>query len=173
MKALVFQVALKSDIVLPASSNTEGKVDTLDFIAGSNFLGMVAKNYDKFASSFDVFHSGKVRFGDGHILKYGKTQTYKIPYSCVYKKSDIEAKKIYNYHKLEEKDFEPEDKGGLGQLKQLRNGYITEELDEVFVNYTYSQKSARDKEKRTSKEGQMYRYTALKKRECLAVCSES
>jgi len=44
MKALVFQVELKSDIVLPATSNTEGKIDQLDFIAGSNFLGMAAQN---------------------------------------------------------------------------------------------------------------------------------
>jgi hypothetical protein len=39
MRELVFQVEFKSDIVLPASSNTEGKIDQLDFIAGSNFLG--------------------------------------------------------------------------------------------------------------------------------------
>lgn len=161
MRELVFQVEFKSDIVLPASSNTEGKINTLDFIAGSNFLGMVAKNYDKFASSFDVFHSGKVRFGDGHILKDGKIPTYKIPYSFVHKK--LETEPIYNHHKLEDKDFEPEDKGGLGQLKQLRNGYITKDLDEVFVNYTYSQKSAYDKTNRRSLDSNMYGYKAIKK----------
>ena len=156
MRELVFQVEFKSDIVLPASSNTEGKIDQLDFIAGSNFLGMVAKNYDKFSDSFATFHSGKVRFGDGHVLKYGKTQTYKIPYSFVHKKLEIEP--IFNHHALDKEDFER-----LGQLKQLRNGYITKELELVFVDYTYSQKSAYNKTKRTSEDGKMYGYKAIKK----------
>jgi hypothetical protein len=156
MKALVFQVALKSDIVLPASSNTEGKVDTLDFIAGSNFLGMVAKNYDKFASSFDVFHSGKVRFGDGHILKDDKIPTYKIPYSYVHPKLNNET--LYNHHQLKKEDFDT-----LGQLKQLREGYMTVDQKPISIDTVYSQKSAYDKNTRTSKEGKMYGYTALKK----------
>jgi len=155
MKALVFQVALKSDIVLPASSNTEGKIDQLDFIAGSNFLGMVAQKYKDFQNSFDIFHSGKVRFGDAHIL-CGDQPTYKIPYSYVHPKLNNET--LYNHHQLEKEDFNT-----LGQLKQLREGYITKDLEQVLLDYTYSQKSARDKEKRTSKEGQMYGYTALKK----------
>ncbi|MGE3614033.1 MAG: hypothetical protein AB7G20_11230, partial [Sulfurimonas sp.] len=128
MKELVFQVKFISDIVLPASSNTEGKIDQLDFIAGSNFLGMVAKNYSKFANSFDVFHSGKVRFGDGHILKDAKTQTYKIPYSYFHKK--LETTPVFNHHFLDDKDFED-----LGQLKQLREGFITKEKEQAFVDY--------------------------------------
>lgn len=160
MKELVFQVELKSDIVLPASSNTQGKIDTLDFIAGSNFLGMVAQKYTQFQNSFDVFHSGKVRFGDGHILKEDEI-TYKIPYSYFHKKLDDAI--IYNHHKLEDTDFEPEDEGGLGQLKQLREGYITVDKKYFSIETVYSQKSAYDTTKRTSEEGQMYGYTALKK----------
>jgi hypothetical protein len=152
MKELVFQVELKSDIVLPASSNTEGKINQLDFIAGSNFLGMVAKNYDKFASSFDVFHTGKVRFGDGHILKDGK-MTYKMPLSIFKEKTDENILVNQLHTSLDT----------LKQAQQLRNGYITKDLEQVLLDYTYSQKSARDKEKRTSKEGKMYGYTALKK----------
>lgn len=156
MKELVFQVKFISDIVLPASSNTEGKIDQLDFIAGSNFLGMVAKNYSKFANSFDVFHSGKVRFGDGHILKDAKTQTYKIPYSYFHKK--LETTPVFNHHFLDDKDFED-----LGQLKQLREGFITKEKEQAFVDYTYSQKSAYDKKNRRSLDSNMYGYKAIKK----------
>jgi len=152
MKELVFQVEFKSDIVLPASSNTEGKIDQLDFIAGSNFLGMVAQKYKDFQNSFDVFHSGKVRFGDGHILKDGKI-TYKMPLSIFKEKTD-ENKLVNQLHTSLDT---------LKQAQQLRNGYITNDLDEVFVNYTYSQKSAYDKNTRTSKEGQMYGYKAIKK----------
>lgn len=156
MKELVFQVKFISDIVLPASSNTEGKIDQLDFIAGSNFLGMVAKNYDKFVNSFDIFHGGKVRFGDGHILKDAKTQTYKIPYSYFHKK--LETTPVFNHHFLDDKDFED-----LGQLKQLREGFITKDKEQVFVDYTYSQKSAYDKKNRRSLDNNMYGYKAIKK----------
>lgn len=155
MRELVFQVEFKGNIVLPATSNTEGKIDQLDFIAGSNFLGMVAKNYDNFSDNFSVFHSGKVRFGDGHILKDGKI-TYKIPYSYFHKK--LETEPVFNHHTLEKEDFDR-----LGQLKQLRNGYITKELEQVFVDYTYSQKSAYDKTNRRSLDSSMYGYKAIKK----------
>ena len=72
MNRLVFQVEFLSDIVLQATSNTQGNIEQLDFIAGSNFLGIVAQNYDKFEDSFKIFHSGEVKFGDGHILKNNK-----------------------------------------------------------------------------------------------------
>jgi len=155
MKELVFQVELKSDIVLPASSNTEGKIDQLDFIAGSNFLGMVAKEYPTFqtrGTNFDIFHSGKVRFGDGHILKDGKI-TYKMPLSIFKEKTD--ENKLVNQI--------TSDLNTLTQAQQLRNGYITKDLDEVFVNYTYSQKSAYDKTNRRSLDSNMYGYKAIKK----------
>jgi hypothetical protein len=158
MRELIFQVEFKSDIVLPASSNTEGKIDQLDFIAGSNFLGMVANKYDTFqaiGTNFDIFHGGKVQFGDGHILKDGKL-TYKIPYSFVHKK--LETEPIYNHHLLEKKDFEE-----LGQLKQLRNGYITNDKEQVFIEYSYSQKSAYDKKNRRSLDANMYGYKAINK----------
>jgi hypothetical protein len=101
-----------------------------------------------------------VRFGDGHILKEDEI-TYKIPYSYFHKKLDDAI--IYNHHKLEDTDFEPEDKGGLGQLKQLREGYMTVDKKYLSIETVYSQKSAYDTTKRTSEEGQMYGYTALKK----------
>ncbi len=152
MKELVFQVTFLSDIVLPASSNTEGRIDQHDFIAGSNFLGMVATQYAQFQNSFDVFHSGKVRFGDATILHDGNP-TYKMPLSIFKEKTD--ENKIINQitTSLDE----------LKQAQQLRNGYITKECKLVHPDYSYSQKSAYDKEKRTSKEGQMYGYKSLKK----------
>lgn len=52
---------------------------------------------------------------------------------------------------MKDEDFEPENNGGLGQLKQLRSGYITKRKRTSFIEYTYSQKSAYDKEKRKAK----------------------
>ena len=80
MNELVFQVEFLSDIVLPASSNTEGSIESLDFIPGSKFLGMAARAYNSFSDSFTVFHSGKVCFGDAVLIHDGKL-TYKMPLS--------------------------------------------------------------------------------------------
>jgi len=155
MKELIYQVEFKSDIVLPATSNTEGNIQNLDFIAGSNFLGMVAREYGKFENSFDIFHSGRVRFGDATILK-GNQPTYKMPLSYFHEKGKEET--LFNHHFLTDEDFKKFD-----QLKQKRNGYITKDLEVVEIDYNYSQKSAYDKTKRTSKEGSMFGYSAMKK----------
>jgi hypothetical protein len=151
MNELTFQVKFLSDIVLPASSNTEGNIENLDFIPGSNFLGMVAKSYSDFNDSFKVFHSGEVRFGDATLLHEGKA-TYKMPLSFFHEK--LNKNEMVNHHLIE--DFTK-----FKQLKQKRKGYITQELEEVSFNYNYAQKSAYDKEKRRSKDSTMYGYTAI------------
>ena len=153
MRELIYQVKFLSDIVLPATSNTEGNIQNLDFIAGSNFLGMVAREYDNFEDSFQVFHSGDVRFGDATLLHNDKP-TYKIPLSYFFEKSKED--KLYNHHLIT--DFKEFD-----QLKQKRDGYITKDLEVVYIDYNYSQKSAYDKKKRTSLEGSMFGYLAMKK----------
>jgi len=153
MRELIFQVEFKSDIVLPSTSNTEGNIQNLDFIAGSNFLGMVAREYSKFKDSFDVFHSGKVKFGDATLLHNDK-QTYKMPLSYFFDKGKEET--LYNHHLIT--DFKIFD-----QLKQKRNGYITENKEIMYIDYNYSQKSAYDTKKRTSLKGSMFGYSAMKK----------
>ena len=151
MKELVFQVEFLSDIVLPASSNTEGNIESLDFIPGSNFLGMVAREYSKFSDSFAVFHSGKVRFGDAVLVHNGKL-TYKMPLSFFHEKLKPEA--LVNHHLID--DFST-----YTQLKQKRKGFITKDLEELSIKHNYSQKSAYDKEHRRSKDSTMYGYNAI------------
>ena len=151
MKRLFFQVEFKSDVVLQATSNNEGKIESLDFIPGSNFLGIVASRYGDFSNSFDIFHSGKVRFGDATLLYDGKL-TYKMPLSFFHEKLD--DSRLFNHHLISNfKQFT--------QLKQKRKGFITRELDEVSIKHNYTQKSAYDKEHRRSKDSSMYGYNAL------------
>ena len=152
MNELVFRVAFKSDIVLPATSNTEGNIESLEFIPGSNFLGMAAAEYEKYENSFDVFHSGHVMFGDATIMCHEK-QTYKMPLSYFHEKNNKE--KMYNHHLID--DFSQ-----FSQLKQLREGFITSTKDVTFIHYNYSQKSAYDKKLRRSKESSMFGYNAIK-----------
>ena len=151
MKKLVFKVEFISDIVLPATSNTEGNISQLDFIPGSNFLGIAANKYKSYENSFDVFHSGKVRFGDATLLCDGK-ETYKMPLSIFKEKTD--ESKIINQLQTP--------LTSLKQAKQLRNGYITKDKTLTFVEYNYSQKSAYDKKNRRSLDKSMFGYSAIK-----------
>ena len=146
MIRLDFICTFQSDIVLHASSNTEGKIEKLDYIPGSNFLGMVARDYAGFgADAFDVFHSGKVCFGDGHILEKGEL-SYHVPFSFqTYKgKSFEEAKdenEIFVHHFLEQADFEAATANET-QYKQQRAGFFTSSGKYAKLEHSYKQKSA-------------------------------
>lgn len=159
MKELIFNIEFLSDIVLQASSNTEGSIEPLEFIPGSNFLGMVAKRYKDFSDSFNIFHSGLVRFMDANLLINNKLY-YKTPYSYFRKKLLEENKEayVYNHHLINK---------NLGQLKQLRKGFIDADtsngLNLYEIKYNYSQKSSHDKKRRRSKTGNMFGYKAMPK----------
>jgi len=167
MTRLNFICEFKSDIVLHSSSNTEGKVDKFNYIAGSNFLGMVARAYSSFGSdAFEVFHSGKVRFLDGHIMENNQ-KTFHAPFSWFAPKgfslSDaIENNKLYNDHFITPSEYEAFIQKGI-QLKQQRGSFITQDGSVAKLNSNYRQKSAYDKGNRRSKESSMFGYHALEK----------
>ena len=161
MRQRDFKVTFLSDIVLHGSSNSEGNIETLDFITGSSFLGMVAKNYDEFAKTFDtfdIFHSGKVRFGEATPYFENKT-TYKVPFCFFAPKLDSDKKEVKNNHFIDYDNQAELDK----QYKQIRSGYITSNFDYINLDHTYSQKAAYDKENRKSKDSSMFGYKAIKK----------
>lgn len=159
MRELRFEITFKSPIILQASSNTQGKMSSLDFIPGSTFLGMVASRYNEFSDPFKIFHSGAVKFCDAAPIKDGK-EFFKIPLSYFHEKLD--NSKIYNHHLLcKYKDEERNKFDDFTQLKQMRSGYINDENEKLSLKYEYSQKSAYDKDKRRSMDSQMYGYEAF------------
>lgn len=156
----------KSDIILKASANTQGDSPNLDFIPGNAFLGMVARNYDKFKDPFYVFHSGEVKFGDGDILieslvdgKIALKPGYKIPLCfCNLKVGEGYYNRLFLSDEEEQKLINEQK-----QLKQLRDGYINEDYFSHSFNYNYSQKSAYDEKNRRSKDEAMFGYTSFDK----------
>jgi len=148
-----------SDVVLQASSNTQGNVQLADSIAGSNFLGMVAGGYNEFKKkAFRVFHSGDVRFGDGHIAVNGK-ESYKVPLSYFNLKI---GEGLYNRIHLSD-DEEQELRDERKQLKQIRSGFMNSDAKYCKPSYNYSQKSKHSKKYRRSEDEGMFGYSALKK----------
>ncbi|MEO1627416.1 MAG: hypothetical protein AAFV25_19850 [Bacteroidota bacterium] len=161
-----FRCTLQSDVILNASLATEGNMNSLDYIPGSNFLGIVAGRlyWEGFSrrAAYRLFHSGEVSFGDAQIAM-GNALSYAMPFAVL--KDKKEKRKIgkgahlYLQHGLPDGSL-PE---GL-QLKQEREGYF--DKDGLFyseVEKDFVLKSAHDRALRRSKEGAMYGFQTLRK----------
>lgn len=167
MTTLKFKCKLESDVILNQKAATEGPNQTLDFIPGSCFLGIVASElYEKIGmneKTLELFHSGKVRFGDAHPSN-GENRGLKIPASMSYPKlKKITDGEIYIHHAVPNLES---DEMKQKQLKQCRNGFYTFDGDkaiEVKTETNFAIKSAYDKEKRRSEDNKMYGYESLQK----------
>lgn len=165
MSILKFKCTLLSDVILNQKAATEGPNQTLDFIPGSNFLGIVACNYNKFKDenkAIEVFHSGKVRFGDAHPSN-GNFRGLKVPASMFHPKLKEASEELYIHHRIPTLD---DDELKQKQLKQCRNGFYdfsSNEATQVDTEVNFAIKSAYDKEARHPKDEQMYGYQSLQK----------
>ncbi len=164
MKRLNFTCTLLTDIVISAQTATEGEHQSLDFIPGSNFLGMLASStYSKNSEeSYTLFHSGKIRFGDAHPL-IGNSRTLQVPFCWYFPKGgELTTRENYMLSFMSKKNFDTLVKDGP-VLEQARKGYFTNEGKYISIEKMFSQKTAYDPEKRRSAEGQMFGYEALVK----------
>lgn len=163
MKRMKFKCTLLSDIVLNQSSSSEGNQKTLDFIPGNNFLGIVAAilyNKVEKKDALDIFHSGKVRFGDAHP-SVGAIRGLKVPAAMYYPKLEKPSERLFIHH-------------GIGnqaevrelQIKQCREGFFTftdQRGTPIDTHKGFTIKSAYDSQKRRSKDGCMFGYEYLAK----------
>lgn len=156
-----------SDVILNQKAATEGPNQTLDFIPGSCFLGIVASQYETLQNdgkAMEIFHSGKVRFGDAHPSKDG-FRGLKVPAAMFHPKLKKASEVLYIHHRIKEEDLESEEMRKK-QLKQCRSGYyIFSEVEAkpIETETNFAIKSAYDGEKRRSKDEQMYGYQSLQK----------
>lgn len=165
METKYFKCVFLSDVVLNADTATEGNREVLDFIPGSNFLGIVAKSYAEFSKKrleFDVFHSGKVQFGDAH-LSLRNMRSLKKPAGWFIEKKDI-SKKIHLHHKIPQARLEEYHNKGI-QLKQVRAGYFIHngEIIELSAKTSFAIKSAYDSFKRKSEDEKLYGYNSIRR----------
>jgi len=163
MTEIFFKCTLISDVVLNSKLATEGNMTSLNYIPGSNFLGIVAgKLYQKITpeDAFEIFHSGAVSFGDGLPLLNNKF-SYHIPFSLfVEKGKEIIGKDPAYQHHLLDKSI---DELSTIQFQQKRNGFILPGGDFLKrVEKTFALKSAQDSLERKSKDGAMFGFEAIK-----------
>lgn len=160
MKTLQFKCTLLSDVVLSVSSISEGNHESLDFIPGGCFLGIVASELynSEDTHTYELFHNGSVRFGDAHLL-YNGVRSLRVPACLFYPKGQTLAEDCYVYYEIE--DFNPlKDK----QLKQCRDGFYAfrdTSAIELRCEKNYMLKSAYDKDLRRSKDEEMFGYESI------------
>lgn len=166
-----FSCTLQTDIVINASLATEGNMKTLDYIPGSNFMGIVAKSYGHLKAeniAFDIFHSGTVSFGDAHIST-GGNYSYTIPFSLfgdkLNKELTGENAKIWVHHILEKNDIKTKNKElEKIQFKQHRSGYLNVAGQYIpKIEKKFALKSAQDRTARKSKDKAMFGFESIKK----------
>lgn len=171
MKILKFNCELLSDVILNQHAASEGTSRTLDFIPGSNFLGIVAgRLYGECTNApeahqlemLDLFHSGKVRFGDAHLAAAG-IRGLKIPAALFYPKLGSMSAQCYVHHLIPDPSS-PELR--QLQLKQCRSGFYAfsgPSATRLESETSCAIKSAYDKDRRCAKDTQLYVYESLRK----------
>ena len=162
MKKIQFKCTLLSDVIINQKAATKGRLQTLDFIPGSNFLGIAASVYGELSDeeSLLAFHSGKVRFGDAHP-RIQSNRSLRIPLSFSYPKLSSIEKELYVHHAINDHQKLKEK-----QLKQCRTGFYVfneKKATEVKVDNNFAIKSAYDREKRRSADEQLYGYESIRK----------
>lgn len=165
MRTLQFKCTLKSDVIINQRSATEGLQDTLDFIPGGNFLGIVARElYGQLSSenALKLFHSGAVRFGDAHPLCDNR-RSLRVPASMFYPKFGNAKTECYIHHAIPSFEDQSEE-FRCKQLKQCRSGFCAfqEEVGvEIEIKKTFTLKSAYDKNRRRSKDEALFGYDSI------------
>lgn len=170
MKTLKFKCRLVSDVILNQSAATEGSNSTLDFIPGNVFLGIVARHYNEFDNrvAAEVFHSGKVHFGDAHPVcgnaEMQALRTLHVPASLFYPKLKSATEVCYVHHAYDRSEDKEGHDGEPQQLKQCRQGFYAFDDEKGFpaeLHRTFSLKSAYDRKNRRAMDEKMFGYEAL------------
>ncbi len=164
---IFFKCTLVSDVVLNSKLATEGNMTTLNYIPGSNFLGIVAKElYENIRreEALQIFHSKEVSFGDAYLSKDNEIY-YPVPFDFMMVKGEdtLGDDSVYLQHLLEEGKIPKDGDGFKLQLKQKRNGLISASgKTSKEPEKNFSLKSAQDASTRRSKEGAMFGFESLK-----------
>ncbi len=164
MRKYQFKCELLTDVIITSMAATEGYKESLDYIPGSKFLGIVAGSlYDESNEkrTLDLFHNGAVKYGDATLMVKDEVLN-KVPFSWFHEKGKNLSGDIFLHHRLSTNDQELFRKERI-QLKLARNGYFSALQKNFFtLDQDFSLKSAHDTEMRKSKDGNMFGYYSLK-----------
>jgi len=166
MMKQALHITLQEDCVFSARSATEGGHASLDHIPGSVLLGAAASRlYTRLGGrAFDVFHSGRLRFGDGLPLAANGAVAWPVPLSWHHDKTAevkeadgrLRAEAVANFQYFDrlsgDRPLQP---------KQMREGYVTACGSWLKPHRDFRLKTAIDPETGRAAEGQLFGYDAL------------
>lgn len=162
---------LIDDCVFSETAATEGAHATLDRIPGSALLGAAAARLYRELSvqdAFAVFHSGRMRFGDGLPEAAPGEPAWPMPLCWHRSKTGnifaasgraLDAKQIFNFlycNAIRIGDRQE-------QAKQIRDGYIARDGRWIRPQRRYRLKTAIDPSTARAAEAQLFGYAALQR----------
>lgn len=168
MKFVQYTCTLLTDVVMVSKAATEGFHASLSYIPGNKFLGIVAKDlYDMNNSqqTLDLFHNGKVQFGDAHPTQKGERLLI-VPLTWEHLKYEPKSEYIQSIYIQKEVKLEDEEKKTKAP-KPKTNGFKDKHyfLPSTYqvgtLEQTFSLKSAYDPNLRRSEDSKMFGYYAL------------
>lgn len=165
MHALILDLELLDEVVVSRTSATTGQHRCLPFIPGSNLLGAIASTlYDeRDGRMFDIFHSGRVRFGDARPLTPSLQSTWPVPLAwhgdkgggATHDNERWRADAILNLAATGLDD------SGFLQPQQIREAFVGETDERVRPRTRYRMKTAIARSTGSAADGQLFGYEAL------------
>ncbi|MDS4031992.1 MAG: hypothetical protein RKO66_18265 [Candidatus Contendobacter sp.] len=162
MPTLMLKLTLLDDVVASERPATEGGHTSLDYLPGAMLLGAAAARlYSKLSrgEAYTLFHSGRVRFGDGLPLA-NKAPGWPMPLCWHARKGEsptngqrLDAAKVRNLQCGRFPDG--------AQPKQLREGHIRADGYRLTVRQTLRMKTAIDPDTGRVAESQLFGYEAI------------
>jgi hypothetical protein len=158
-------ITLLDDCVFSERAATEGAHDTLDRIPGSALLGAAAAQlYAQLSpdQAYAVFHSGRLRFGDGLPATHGGV-AWPVPMCWHYDKNhkpkdSLEGPSVFNLLQSGSDSQQPKI-----QFKQLREGYVSASGRWIKPTRNYRMKTAISPATGRAAEAQLFGYSALQR----------
>lgn len=154
MTSLHLQITLLTEAIFSSSSATVGTPECLDHIPGSNLLGACAatsyRALDR-ETSFALFHSGQVRFGNAHPVLVEGTASWPMPLSFHAVKGASDKTTWYNLAVAKRADV---------QYEQRRRGWLVGNDRTSLLDRRVTMRTAVDGTGR-AREGLLYGFESL------------
>ncbi len=167
MATLILKLMLLDDLVASERPATEGGHASLDYLPGAMLLGAAAARlYSKLSRSeaYTLFHSGRVRFGDGLPLT-DDAPGWPMPLCWHTRKGESPLNGNYlDATKVRNLQFGRFDDGV--QPKQLRDGYVRADGHRLTVRQSLRMKTAIDPDTGRVAESQLFGYEAIQAGQC-------
>ena len=177
MKRIDLDIRLLEDAVFSERSATIGGHRGLDYIPGSALLGAAAARLYRQLESEEawlLFHSGRLRFGNGMPLFQG-LPTRPVPKAMHYPKGkpykDDQQQQLIPAHC---KNLCLVDPASLGeQHQQLRKGYLNAAGGYLETTLRYEMRTALVQGQRRAQESQLFGYMAIPAGQCFRASIEA